>query len=254
MSARHQRWVLGAVVGVGLAALGGCASTEASATDRAPLPSSPTSVAQAAPPAEREAPPAFDLTAHSTIDPRSIWVVVNKRLPITPADYRPDPMAIVEGYQVSPAAAPALERMLAAARSDGTSMRITSAFRSHSYQEGVHEATVARLGRRAAERISARPGHSEHQTGLAVDLGSLSEPGCNFDACFAATREGRWLARHAVRHGFVVRYTEATTEVTGYQPEPWHLRYVGRPLAAELARTGATLEETLGLPGGDYPR
>ncbi|WP_134740912.1 M15 family metallopeptidase [Nocardioides sp. 503] len=260
MRVRHQRWLVGAVVGAGLAALGGCASTEAAATDPAPQPPSPSSAAPGVPPVAdaggtsgTSAAP-FDLTAHSTTDPRSIWVVVNKQLPISPPDYRPDPMALVEGYQVSPAAAPALEEMLAAASADGVPMRITSAFRSRDYQEGVHEATVARLGRAAAERISARPGHSEHQTGLSVDLGSLSEPGCNFDACFADTGEGRWLARHAVEHGFVIRYTEATTEITGYQPEPWHLRFVGRPLAAELARTGATLEETFGLPGGDYPR
>ncbi len=70
-----------------------------------------------------------------------------------------------------------------------------------------------------------------------MDLVTPADPGCDFDACFARTPGGRWLARNAWRFGFVVRYQPATTAVTGYAPEPWHLRYVGRPLAAELRRT-----------------
>ena len=96
-------------------------------------------------------------------------------------------------------------------------------------------------------------GYSEHQTGLAVDLITPEDPGCDFDACFARTPAGRWLARHAWRFGFVVRYQPATTAITGYSPEPWHLRYVGRPLAGEMRETGiATLEQLFDVPGGDY--
>jgi D-alanyl-D-alanine carboxypeptidase len=102
--------------------------------------------------------------------------------------------------------------------------------------------------------VSARAGYSEHQTGLAVDLITPASPACDFDACFAGTPGGRWLARDSWRFGFVVRYQPATTSITGYAPEPWHLRYVGRPLAAELHRAGiATLEEFFDVPGGDYP-
>jgi zinc D-Ala-D-Ala carboxypeptidase len=195
----------------------------------------------------------FDRAAHSTADPSSIWVVVNKTHPVTPSAFRPD-LAIVRGYQVAVPAARPLERLLAAGDRRGLGLKIASAFRSYDYQLHVHAATAAARGEAEADRLSARAGHSEHQTGLAVDLVTPADPACDFEACFARTPAGRWLARHAVRFGFIVRYQAATSAVTGYAPEPWHLRYVGRPLASELRRTGvATLEEFFGIPGGDYP-
>ena len=196
----------------------------------------------------------FDRTAHSTTDPSSIWVVVNKSHPVTPSGFRPE-IALVRGYQVAVPAAGPLERLLAASDRRGLGFKIASAFRSYDYQLHVHAATEAARGAVEADRRSARAGYSEHQTGLAVDLVTPADPACDFEACFARTSGGRWLARNAGRFGFVVRYQPETTEVTGYAPEPWHLRYVGRPLAAELHRTGiATLEEFFGVPGGDYAR
>jgi D-alanyl-D-alanine carboxypeptidase len=194
----------------------------------------------------------FDRTAHSTTDPSSIWVVVNKTHPIAP-DFRPD-LAIVRGYQVAEPAAGPLGRLLEASDRRGLGLKIESAFRSYGYQLHVHAATVANRGEAVADRLSARAGYSEHQTGLAVDLITPDDPACDFQACFAHTPAGRWLAGNAWRWGFVVRYQPATTAVTGYQPEPWHLRYVGGPLARELRVEGiATLEEFFGIPGGDYP-
>jgi D-alanyl-D-alanine carboxypeptidase len=103
--------------------------------------------------------------------------------------------------------------------------------------------------------VSARPGHSEHQTGLAVDVGSSTRPECDFDPCFADTVEARWVAACAAEFGFVVRYTPANSAVTGYGPEAWHLRWVGRELAGHLRDTGVTtLEEVFGVPGGGYAR
>jgi len=195
----------------------------------------------------------FDRTAHSTTEPSSIWVIVNKTHPIRPSDYRPD-IALVRGYQVARPAAQPLERLLEAGDRRGLGLKIESAFRSYGYQLHVHAATAAARGEAEADRISARAGYSEHQTGLAVDLITPADPGCDFDPCFAGTPAGRWLARNAWRWGFIVRYQPATTAVTGYAPEPWHLRYVGRALAQELRSTGtATLEEFFGVPGGDYP-
>jgi D-alanyl-D-alanine carboxypeptidase len=179
-------------------------------------------------------------------------VVVNKKHAIEPRDFRPE-IDLVRGYQVARAAAGPLTDLLAASDRIGLGFKIASAFRSFDYQQGVYGGTVAARGQAAADRVSARPGHSEHQTGLAVDLITPASPGCDFDACFARTRGGRWLAEHAWRYGFVVRYQPGTTAVTGYAPEPWHLRYVGRALAAELRRTQvATLEEFFGVSGGDY--
>jgi zinc D-Ala-D-Ala carboxypeptidase len=205
-------------------------------------------------PVTAPAPQPFDRTAHSTIDPGSIWVIVNKTHPITPSDFRPD-IEIVRGYQVARAAAQPLERLLDAGDRRGLGLKIESAFRSYAYQLHIHAATAAARGEAEADRLSARAGYSEHQTGLAVDLITPADPGCDFDPCFARTRAGRWLAQNAWRWGFVVRYQPATTAITGYAPEPWHLRYVGRPLAHELMRTGTTtLEEFFDVAGGDYPR
>jgi D-alanyl-D-alanine carboxypeptidase len=156
---------------------------------------------------------------------------------------------------VARAAARPLERLLEAGDGERLGLKIESAFRSYGYQLHVHAATVASRGPAEADRISARAGHSEHQTGLAIDLITPDDPACDFEPCFARTPAGRWLARNAWRWGFVVRYQPETTSVTGYAPEPWHLRYVGRPLALELRRTGTrTLEEFFGVPGGDYRR
>jgi len=197
-------------------------------------------------------PPSFDRTAHSTSDPASPWVVVNKRLPLTPAGFEPD-LVVVDEHLVARVAARDLTALLAAAARDGLPLHVASAYRSAAYQRGVYDGIVARDGRALADRWSARPGHSEHQTGLAVDVDSPAHPECRIDACFGELDEGRWVARNAGRFGFLVRYTPADAAVTGYRPEPWHLRYVGRPLARELDRTGtATLEEFFGLPGGDY--
>lgn len=197
--------------------------------------------------------PVFDRTQHSTTYPRSVWVVVNKKHPVA-ADFRPQ-ISLVRGYQVATPAADPLTDLLAASDEEGLGFKIASAFRSYGYQQSVYAATVASRGQEAADQVSARPGHSEHQTGLAVDLVTPASPGCDFDACFADTPGGRWLAENAWRFGFVVRYQPGATAVTGYSPEPWHLRFVGRPLATELRRTGtASLEEFFGITGGDYAR
>jgi D-alanyl-D-alanine carboxypeptidase len=194
----------------------------------------------------------FDLGAHSTTDPSSIWVVVNKTHPISPAEFRPD-LTIVRGYQVALAAARPLERLLDAGDRRGLGLKVESAFRSYAYQLHVHAATVASRGEAEADRLSARAGYSEHQTGLAVDLITPGDPGCDFEPCFAHTPAGRWLATNAWRWGFVVRYQPETTSITGYAPEPWHLRYVGRTLAQEMRGTGVrTLEQVFGISGGDY--
>jgi D-alanyl-D-alanine carboxypeptidase len=199
------------------------------------------------------AAPAFDRDQHSTTDPTSPWVVVNKKHPVAPG-FRPE-IALVRGYQVASPVAGPLTDLLADSDARGLGFKIASAFRSYDYQQSVYAGTVAARGQEAADRVSARAGHSEHQTGLAVDLVTPASPGCDFEACFADTPGGRWLAEHAWRYGFIVRYQPGTAALTGYSPEPWHLRFVGRPLAAELRRTGvATLEEFFGITGGDYRR
>lgn len=246
---------LSATVAVMLTACQPAVQDGADPTPAAATPTTSTSPSPATQPAPHGAAhtpdprPPFDRTRLPTDDPTSTWFVVNKRLAIRPLGYRPD-LGLVRGYQVARPAVGPLTRLLDAGDDRGLGLKIASAFRSAEYQAMVHASTVAARGRAAADRVSARPGHSEHQTGLAVDIVTPATPACDFEACFADTRAGRWLATHAWRYGFVVRYQAGDTAITGYQPEPWHLRYVGRPLAAELRRTGiTTLEEFFDLPG-----
>ncbi|TNM69963.1 D-alanyl-D-alanine carboxypeptidase family protein [Streptomyces sp. NP160] len=195
----------------------------------------------------------FDRTAHSTGEASSPWVVVNKQHPIVPADYEPAQVVRVAGELVSAVAAPDLEALLAHSRDDGVALTLVSGFRTHEYQEQVHRRSVARNGQAGADRYSARAGYSEHQTGLAVDFSS-ADGSATLSPRFGETDEGLWLAEHAGAHGWLLRYTEADQAVTGYNPEPWHFRWVGVELVAAMAAAGTpTLEQFFGVSGGpDY--
>lgn len=232
-------------------ALTGCSAGAEPQAPRTEAPvEEPSATADAAEVAEAAVEePAFDLTRHSTTDPRSSWVVVNKRRPLRPTTFAPD-LGIVEGYQVHPRVVRPLARLLAAGRRAGLDLRIMSAYRSAGRQGYLYANAVAAQGQARADLTTARAGHSEHQTGLAVDLGRATTGECNVTACFAATREARWLARHAHRFGFVLRYPEGGRPMTGIAHESWHFRFVGRPLAAYLRREQVpTLEEAFGLRG-----
>lgn len=180
----------------------------------------------------------FDTSMHSIDDPDSIWVVMNKQRPLNPIDYYPSDLVVPpgvdnpRGLMVRKVAADALSEMFHAAQADGEWFRIGSAFRDYGYQAGLYETYVARDGQASADTYSARPGHSEHQTGLTVDLDDGSD--CYLYACFGETSAGVWLAEHAVEYGFILRYPEKAEPITGYIYEPWHFRYVGAELASEM--------------------
>jgi len=130
-------------------------------------------------------------------------------------------------------------------------LNLQSGYRSYAFQSDLYNGYVRTQGLATADRQSARPGYSEHQTGLAADLGGTSAPGCNVAQCFANTIEGRWLADHAYEYGFIIRYPADKESITGYEYEPWHVRYVGVALAAEMHRRGIeTLEEFFNVTGG----
>ncbi|HFI0441675.1 TPA: LD-carboxypeptidase LdcB/DacB [Streptococcus suis] len=122
-----------------------------------------------------------------------------------------------------------------------------SGFRSYETQQSLYLNYVQRDGQAAADRYSARPGHSEHQTGLAFDLTDAS------GALLTNSRAEQWLKDNAHKYGFVVRYLPGKEAVTGYMSEPWHLRYVGKE-AKDIYQSGLTLEEYYGIPGGDYQK
>jgi len=180
------------------------------------------------------ASPAFmaDLRACLEGD-RHLRELVDKKHPL-PAGYAPnDLVALTDGsYKVSRsgltlrrAAAAALDEMAKAARADGVVLVASSAYRSYEYQTQVYNRNVREMGQEAADRESAKPGHSQHQTGLVVDFGSI-------DDSFAATPAGRWLSANAPRFGWSLSFPDGYEDVTGYRWESWHYRYVGKPLAA----------------------
>lgn len=180
--------------------------------------------------------------------PESLNVVVNKALPLGRPDYVP-PLAPAGGVHLRPEAAAAFHSMAAEAAGAGVTLTAVSGYRSAEDQAGLHTSYTGRYGPVTADSISALAGHSEHQTGLAVDIGN-PDGACALQACFEGTAAGSWAAANAHRHGFIIRYPAGAEAVTGYAYEPWHLRYVGAEMAGKLNDSGETLEEYTGLAGG----
>ncbi|MDQ4501890.1 M15 family metallopeptidase [Sinomonas sp. ASV322] len=218
---------------------------------------SPSVAPSSTPPAAgplTSAPATASSLAYSLTDPASQWVVVNKRRPLNPIDYAPPlarpnvPLEVSgESAQVHPTTARAAEALFAAAAGAGASMTLASGYRSYATQVATYNAQVAAHGQAMADVASARPGHSEHQTGWAFDVGAPG--GCNFAPCFAGTSAARWIAEHAYEFGFIVRYPFMLHDITGYYYEPWHVRFIGIEASTDMKRRGvATLEEYFGLP------
>ncbi|MGO2139556.1 MAG: M15 family metallopeptidase [Leucobacter sp.] len=245
---------LGAAVLVTLGALTACAPAEPAPPTDAPATETP----KADKPAPTTEPPAFDRSALSIDDPASLWVVSNKTRPLDPIDWAPGDLVATNGVEnefaqpLREPAARAVEALIGGAKEAGHSVWIISAYRDYATQVALYDGYVDRDGAAAADRYSARPGHSEHQTGLVVDLDDHGS--CYLDGCFGDTPAGSWLAANAADYGFIVRYPDGKEQVTGFMPEPWHFRYVGTDLALEMRDQGVTtLEEFFGLPAApDY--
>jgi D-alanyl-D-alanine carboxypeptidase len=140
---------------------------------------------------------------------------------LTGGDYR----ISRQGLMLRQAAASSLAVMAAAAQAEGATLTVASSYRSYDYQVEVYARNVASDGREEADRVSARPGYSQHQTGLVVDFGPI-------DNSFAATPGGRWMRDNAARFGWSLSFPDGYEAVTGYVWESWHYRYVGPELAA----------------------
>lgn len=141
---------------------------------------------------------------------------------------------------VDPEAKAMFDKMQKAAAAEGLNIYIGSGFRSYDYQVKIYNSMVKAYGKEYADRVSARPGHSEHQTGLAFDLNSINQS-------FADTKESAWVNAHAHEYGFIIRYPKGKESITGYNYEPWHLRYLGLENAQKVYNSGLTLEEYLGI-------
>ena len=134
----------------------------------------------------------------------------------------------------------AFDEMQKAAEKDNIKLWITSGFRSYSLQTSLYNNYVLKDGKEKADTYSARPGHSEHQTGLAMDLNIV-------DSSFEGTKEAIWIADNCYKYGFIIRYPKGKEEITGYKYEPWHVRYLGKELSEKVYKSGKTLEEYLNI-------
>ena len=158
-------------------------------------------------------------------------LVVNKSYPL-PSSYNPGGL--------TDECESAFYEMQAAAEQEGLDLYISSGFRSYDLQASLYQRYCDRDGQEEADTYSARPGHSEHQTGLAIDLNTITSD-------FAYTDEGKWVAEHCWEYGFILRYPADKVAITGYMYEPWHIRYLGKSTAAAVYQSGLCLEEYLGI-------
>ncbi|MGG0208589.1 M15 family metallopeptidase [Bacillus mycoides] len=179
-----------------------------------------------------------------------IDIVVNKEYDL-PANYKPEDLVvpnvpfafkgILEKSHLRKEAAEALETLFSLANQEGIQLNAVSGFRSYNYQKRLYENNAKRKGQEHTDRFSAKPGHSEHQTGLTMDVSSTSANN-ELELSFAKTKEGKWLKENAHRAGFIIRYPKEKENVTGYAYEPWHIRYVGG-VAEKIYKENLTLEE-----------
>jgi len=191
----------------------------------------------------------------STTASSSLWVLANKRNPLRPTSYVPASLTVPSvtypnGQRLRSDAAAALARLFSAARTEGAGrMAVASGYRSSSTQYSVYWNRVATHGKAYADRWIARPGYSEHQTALSLDIAPVGDASCRAHTCIGSTPQGEWLKRNAWRFGFVLRYESGYSAITGYNSEPWHFRYVGTPLSTAYRNGGwHTLEQFLDEP------
>lgn len=168
--------------------------------------------------------------------------------------YEPDDLRSVQSYAddrnpqyqvLREDAASAFDRLSLAAKKENHIIKLTTGYRPYAYQKQLHDAYLARNGDAWTEQYSAEAGYSEHQTGLAADV-SAESINYQLDQSFAETAEGKWLAKNAHRYGFIIRYPKGSEYITGYEYEPWHIRYVGVEAATKIYNNNLTLEEYLG--------
>ena len=153
-------------------------------------------------------------------DPDSLTVLVNKNRKLSKS-YAPEKLKTISSARLHPDAAKALKKMIAAAKEDGVALYARSkGYRSYTTQKHLNHNTGSR--QRSPDYSRARAGHSEHQTGLAVDIKKKSG-----GYVTSGSKEAKWLTKNAWKYGFIVRYTEDNKNITGYIAEPWHVRYIG---------------------------
>ena len=177
----------------------------------------------------------YDISVDSYDDP---YIIVNKYYTV-PEGYRPPDLVNVDGYQMREETGEAYREMKAAAAKEGMRIMVVSAYRSVEYQRGLYNRYLSNDSRANVDRYSARAGHSEHHTGMALDLFGSKDGLRNF----INTPEGPWVRDNCYKYGFIVRYTAETEGITGYEDEPWHIRYVGKEVSMDMKEKGITTFE-----------
>lgn len=183
-------------------------------------------------------------------NPGSITVVINKKHCFSPLEWAPSDLSSVGGYPLRSEAATQLTKMMQNAEAAGAGFSLSSAYRSYQNQIATYNHWVQVNGNAAAaDTVSALAGYSEHQTGLAADLKAGN---CVLE-CFGGTASYTWLRANAANYGFIERYPNGLSDITGYAPESWHWRYVGTATAQDMKTKGIqTLEHYFGVAGGSY--
>ncbi len=183
-------------------------------------------------------------------DSGDVLVLVNK-LHAVSKYYEPTDMVAIngnyttnQGLEMKEDAYKAFKKMRKAARADGIYFKICSAYRTYETQKWLYKNYLNTMGRELRDIRSAAPGRSEHHTGYAIDLVTKST-GWTLTQDFAKTGEGKWIKKNCAKYGYIIRYPKGKTDITGYDYEPWHLRYVGVDVAKEITKQGITLEEYL---------
>ncbi len=185
-------------------------------------------------------------------EPEKIDVLVNKKRNL-PNDYVPADLVKLsevptvlenpEVNQLRSAAYEALKELFKAANEEeGYELYARSGYRSYNTQTSLYSSYVDSYGQKAADKYSAKPGQSEHQTGLSIDI-TCEAMNLKLDDTFGDTEEGKWVQENAHRFGYIIRYPKGKEDITGYMYEPWHIRYLGEELATNVYESGLTLEE-----------
>lgn len=195
---------------------------------------------------------AIDSSSLSNDMKNGLLILVNKQHAVD-KEYKPSDLTAIKYYAqdrspnsrfMRAEAAEAFNQMSEAAAKEGYTIVVTTAYRSYDFQKSLYDSYVKNSGQAAADRFSAQPGKSEHQTGLSADV---SSPSVNYQLTkdYINTPEGKWLNDNAHKFGFIIRFPQGKEAITGYMYEPWHVRYVGHTAAAEIYNKGITLEEYL---------
>ncbi|MRG86899.1 M15 family metallopeptidase [Salinibacillus xinjiangensis] len=191
----------------------------------------------------------------TVLEPKATDIVVNKKrkLPdgyVPPNLVYPDiPFSFdekIDKRKMRKVAAGPIEELFKGAEEAGIDLVAVSGYRSYATQKAIFNRNVQQNGEEHAKMYSAMPGHSEHQTGLTMDVSTVA---VTFQLVedFRETEEGAWLAKHAHEYGFIIRYPKGKEDITGYAYEPWHIRYVGKEMATEIYEQQLTLEEYFNL-------